>query len=249
MSLNRFASERHDVVRLAVIEDSEFLRTGLRIALEAEEDMEVVGEFGLSDAAVSEVERLRPDAVLLGLKWPNLSRSATLCRLIRRAYPSTKVLMLSPASWDDDVLTSILSGASGLVAMDVSRAELVHVIRLAVNGWTHFEAGAAERVIGRLRQNRPAADESPDIERLSSRESLILSMLADGLSNSEIADALGIATATVRNNLTNLRAKLDLNSRTKLVRFAFEHGLTSAFAANLTLREGVPDDVVSPPTD
>ena len=247
MSTNRFAAERRDVVRLAVIEDSEFLRTGLRIALGAEEGIEVVGEFGLSDATVSEVERLRPDVVLLGMKWPNLNRSAKLCRLIRRAYPPTRVLMLSPASWDDEVLTSILSGASGLVATDVPRSELVHAIRLAVNGGTHFEEGVAERVIGRLGQNRPTAEENPDIERLSTRERVILAMLADGLNNSEIAEGLGIATATVRNNLTNIRAKLDLDSRTKLARFAYVQGLTSVVTDGLSRREGAPNVDSTPP--
>ena len=230
------------MVRLAVIEDSEFLRTGLGVALEAEEGMEVVGEFGLSEAAVSAVERLKPDVVLLGMRWPNLNRSAMMCRVIRRAHPPTRVLMLSPASWDDEVLTSILAGASGLVGMDVRRSELVLAIRLAVNGGAHFDEGVAERVVGRLGPDRPSTEESSDVERLSTRERLIVSLLGDGLNNREIAERLGIATATVRNNLTNIRAKLDLDSRTKLARFAYEQGLTSVVTAGLSsLSESAPE--------
>ena len=234
-------------MRMAVIEDSELLRTGLRVALEADGSIQVVGEFGLSEAAVSDLERLRPDVVLLGMRPPDLHRSAEICRLIRSTCSPARVLMLSPGSWDEEVLTSILSGASGHVSMDVPRDELVHAARSAVNGGAHFQRDVAERVIDRLGQDRPPPRrDSPDLERLSARERVILSMLADGLSNGEIAEGLGIATATVRNNLTNIRAKLGLDSRTKLVRFAYERGLTGFVPDGLPRREG-GDDAWSPP--
>lgn len=234
-------------MRMAVIEDSELLRTGLRVALEADGSIQVVGEFGLSEAAVSDLERLRPDVVLLGMRPPDLHRSAEICRLIRSTCSPARVLMLSPGSWDEEVLTSILSGASGHVSMDVPRDELVHAARSAVNGGAHFQRDVAERVIDRLGQDRPPPRrDSPDLERLSARERVILSMLADGLSNGEIAEGLGIATATVRNNLTNIRAKLGLDSRTKLVRFAYERGLTGFVPDGSPRREG-GDDAWSPP--
>ena len=171
-----------------------------------------------------------------------------MCRAIRRANPPTKVLMLSPASGDDEVLTSILAGASGLVGMDARRSELVLAIRLAINGGAHFEEGVAERVVGRLGPDRLSAEESPDIERLSTRERLILSMVADGLNNREIAERLGIATATVRNNLTNIRAKLDLDSRTKLARFAYEQGLTGVTISGFSSHSDGNPEVASPLT-
>ena len=214
-------------MRLAVIEDSEFLRTGLRDALEAGGHMDVVGEFGMSEAAVSEVERLRPDVVLLGIRRTDLNRSAMICRLIRSASSLTRVLMLSPSASEDEALTSILSGASGHVSMDVPGYELVHAVRLIVNGGAYFEKEVAERVIDRLGQIRPLVEETPDLKRLSAREQEIVSMLAEGRNNREIAVELGIATATVRNNLTRIRSKLGIDSRTKLVRFAYEQGLTS----------------------
>ena len=228
------------MVRLAVIEDSEFLRTGLRVALEAGGHMDVVGEFGMSEAAVSEVERLRPDVVLLGIRRTDLNRSAMICRLIRSASSLTRVLMLSPSASEDEALTSILSGASGHVSMDVSRYELVHAVRLIVNGGAYFEKEVAERVIDRLGQIRPLVEETPDLKRLSAREQEIVSMLAEGRNNREIAVELGIATATVRNNLTRIRSKLGIDSRTKLVRFAYEQGLTSI--ATSESRESRPRD-------
>ena len=229
------------MVRVAVVEDSEFLRTGLRLALEAGGHMEVAGEFALSEEAVSEVKRLRPDVVLLGMRRPDLNRSAAICRLIRSVSSPTRVLVLSRGAGEDEALVSILSGASGHVSMDVPVDELVHAVGVAVNGGAHFDKGVAERVIGRLEQNGTPVEDSSDLERLSDRERVILSMLADGLNNREIAQGLGIATATVRNNLTRIRAKLGLDSRTKLVRFVYEQGLTSLVAARPVLREGASD--------
>ena len=229
------------MVRLAVIEDSELLRTGLRVALEAGGHMEVVGEFSLSEAAVSDVERLRPDVVLLGMRRPDLNRSAAICRLIRSASSVTRVLVLSPGAWEDEALTSILSGASGHVSIDVPGCELVHAVRVAVDGGAHFEKRVAERVLDRLGQSRTPIGDSPELGRLSARERVILSMLADGRNNREIAEGLGIATATVRNNLTRIRAKLGLDSRTKLVRFVYEQGLARFVAAGPALREAAAD--------
>ena len=231
-------------MRLALIEDSELLRTGLRIALGAggPTDMKVVGEFPLGDDAVSEVERLRPDVVLLGMRRPDLNRSAAICRRIRAVSSSTRVLMLSPGAWEDGVLTSILAGASGHVSIDGPSDELVHAVRLALDGGAHFDRDVAERVIGRLAQDRPPVEEGPDLERLSARERMILSMLADGRSNREIAEGLGVATATVRNNLTTIRAKLELDSRTKLARFAYEQGLIGLVAAGSAPRAAAPPE-------
>ena len=137
----------------------------------------------------------------------------------------TRVLVLSPGAWEDEALTSILSGASGHVSIDVPGCELVHAVRVAVDGGAHFEKRVAERVLDRLGQSRTPVGDSPELGRLSARERVILSMLADGRNNREIAEGLGIATATVRNNLTRIRAKLGLDSRTKLVRFVYEQGL------------------------
>ena len=213
-------------MRLAIIEDSELLRAALRAALEADGLAQVVAESGLSEEAVSEVDRLGPDVVLLGMRQSNLKKSAAICRRIRDARSATRVLMLSPSAREDEVFTSILSGASGHVSMDVTQAELVDAVRLVVNGGAHFGKEVAERVIARLERSHSPLEDAPEISDLTARERTILSMVADGLNNREIAADLGIATATVRNNLTNIRAKLGLDSRTKLVRFAYEQGLS-----------------------
>ena len=214
--------EKNRFVRLAVIESSELLRTGLRVALDGENCIEFVGEFGLGEEAVSEVERLKPDVVLLGMRRPKLEESAAICRLVLRASRLTRVLIISPGAGEDEALTAILSGASGYLSVDASPQELVHAVHVAVNGGSHFEERVAERLIHRLRHDY--SSETND-EHLSERERMILYMLAQGLKNREIAEDLGIATATVRNNLTKIRDKLGLDSRTKLVRFVLEGGV------------------------
>lgn len=219
-------------MRLAIYEDSELLRTALRVALEADGLAEVVAEYGLSERAVSDVDRLRPDVVLLGIRSPHLHRGAQICRQILKSHSATKVMMLSPNALDDEVLTSILSGASGHVSMDISQSELIHAVRLVVNGGAYFEESVARRLIDRLSQSHSPLEEVPELSQLSARERTILFMVADGLRNSEIAAELGIATNTVRNNLTNIRAKLGLDSRTKLVRFAYERGLSGLISAS-----------------
>ena len=223
------------MLKLAIIEDSELLRTGLRAVLEANGLVEVVGEFGLEEAAVSEVERLSPDVVLLGMRRPDLNRTAVICRLLRKRESSmTKVVMVSPETCEEEALAAVLSGASGYVSMDVPESELVHAVRMAVNGGAHFEKDIADRMIGWLGQSpHPVSEDSPRVDGLTAREEEILSMVALGQTNREIAQGLGIATVTVRNNLTRIRSKLGVESRTKLVRYAYEHGLTRFGDADL----------------
>ena len=214
--------ESHAFVRLAVIESSELLRTGLRVALHGKARFEFVGEFGLDEEAVSGVERLKPDVVLLGMRRNHLEESAAICRLVLRASRLTKVLIISLGAWEDEALTAILSGASGYLSVDASPEELVQAVRVVVTGGSHFDERVAERLIHRLQHDY--ASEIED-EHLSEREQMILYLLAQGLKNREIAEGLGIATATVRNNLTKIRDKLGLDSRTKLVRFVLEGGV------------------------
>ena len=171
------------------------------------------------------------------MRRANLERSAAICHLIRRESSPTRVLVMSLGAGEDEALTSILSGASGCVSMDVSPQELVHALRVASDGGSHFEEGVAERVIRRLKQAYSPETDDRYLEQLSERERMILLTLAQGLSNREIADGLGIATSTVRNNLTRIRDKLGMDSRTKLVRFVLEHGVHGFISVDSAPRE------------
>lgn len=224
-------------MRLAIIEDSEFLRTGLQVALQTDGDFDVVGEFPIGEEWAPCVKHLGVKVALLGMRPPALDLSAAVCRLIRTNSPDTRVLMLSPSPGEKEALTSILAGASGILSIDASSSELVHAVRLVSAGGSYFESELTERVIGRLQGLDRSDEGSHGLAQLTGRERRIVAMLAEGKSNREIGDRLGLAPATVRNILTRIRAKLGVRSRTRLVRFAYEHGLSGSTSDGPSLRE------------
>ena len=213
-----------DLISLTIVDESEFLRLGLRAAIETGGDIEVVGDFRLNCETLAEVEQLGPDVVLLSMRWP-ATEGLAACREIRGAVPSTKVVMLSSTEREEEVLASIMAGASGLVSTNASRTELIRTIRVASNGGSYFDWGVTERVLDRLQElNGSEAASIPDA--LTDRELSILAMIAEGCGNGEIAERLNVATPTVRNAITRIRSKLGLNSRPKLVAYAVQRGLT-----------------------
>ena len=151
------------------------------------------------------------------MRWPETEGLAA-CREIRGTVPSTKVVMLSSVEREEEVLASIVAGASGYVCTNASRAELVRTIRVAASGGSYFDRAVSSRVIGRLQELNGAA--SPVDDGLTEREESILALIAEGFDNGEIGERLSLARTTVRNNITRIRLKLDLDSRPKLVAYA-----------------------------
>ena len=210
------------MINLAIVDESEFLRLGLRTAIETSGDIEVIGDFQPGEATVEEVGRLRPDVVLLSMRWPATEGLAS-CRQIRAAVPSTNVVILSSTEREEEVLASIVAGASGYVCTNASRGELIRTIRVAASGGSYFDGEVTARVIGRLQEL--SGEVSPVGDGLTDREKSILALLAGGFDNGEIGERLSLATTTVRNNITRIRSKLDLDSRSKLVAYAVEQRL------------------------
>ena len=229
--------EKRTLIRLAIVDDSEFLRAGLRTSLKPEEGLEVVGEFAHNERAVSSLERLKPDVVLVGMRDPSEVKSIAICRQIQRASPETRVLMLSPTSGEAETLASILAGASGCVSVDVSSSEIARAVHLAVSGRTYFESVVSDSLLSRLESLAREEESRAGLEILSHRELTILRLVAEGYSNLGIADELNIASSTVRNHLTRMRSKLGLDTRTKLVRFAYEQGVVDVFVVTTTPSE------------
>ena len=180
----------------------------------------MVGVFrpDLADEFMPEVEKLKPDLVLMGMKWPAMSRIG-VCRNIRRESPATQVLMLASEVRDEEVLASIMAGASGYIAMNARRSELIRAVHIITGGGSYFESSAVDRVISRFQDMISVADVEGS-DGLTEREVLILNMIAEGFSNEEIGESLGISHRTVRNNITELRTKLDLHSRPQLAAYA-----------------------------
>ena len=208
------------MIRLAIVDENRMLRLGLTAALESGCGIDLVGVFDLADEFMAEVKELKPDLVLIGMKWPAMSR-VSVCRNIRRESPATQVLMLASEVRDEEVLASIMAGASGYIAMNARRSELIRAVHIITGGGSYFESSVVDRVIGRLQDvNSVAHVDVEGSDGLTEREVLILNMIAEGFSNEEIGESLGISHKTVRNNITELRTKLDLHSRTKLAAYA-----------------------------
>ena len=208
------------MIRLAIIDDNRMLRLGLSTALESGCGIDLVGVFDLAGEFMPEIDELKPDLVLMGMKWPAMSRIG-VCRSIRRESPATQVLMLAAEVRDEEVLASIMAGASGYIAMNSRRSELIRAVHIIAGGGSYFESSVVDRVIGRLQEmNSVARVDVGGSEGLTEREVLILNMIAEGFSNEEIGESLGISHRTVRNNITELRTKLDLHSRPQLAAYA-----------------------------
>ena len=210
------------MISLAIVDESDFLRLGLRAAIETSGDIEVIGDYPPGGETLSEVERLRPDVVLLSMKWPS-TEGLNTCREIRAAVPSTKVVMFSSREREEETLASIVAGASGFVCTNSSRAELIRTIRVAANGGSYFDRGVTERVFGRLREL--SGESAPNEDGLTDREASILGLMTEGFGNGEIGERMNLATPTVRNNITKIRSKLGLDSRSKLIAYAIQNGL------------------------
>ena len=224
------------MISLLIIDTNSHLRIGIQAAVEAEGGVEVIGDAAPDEQAVKMVERLRPDVVLMSLKWPD-GYAVAVCKEIRKRAPSTKVVVLSYEDWEGEMLISVLVGASGYVSNNAQGPELVQAIRTAVNGGGYFDLEVAQRVIGRLQK---ASGDSPTVpipNVLSGRDVVILRLVGEGYRNKEISQRLNIATSTVRNTITRIRYKLGLDSRAKLMAYAFRHGLMD----DVTDGASVPD--------
>ena len=211
------------LIRLVIVEPGHILRMGLMAALESDGSIEVVGEFETIDGITAAVGPLVPDVVLLSTGWP-AADALRVCRKLRSAMPATKVLLLSSTEQLQEIVAAISAGASGYVPPGVTRSELLRAVEVAANGGSYFDREATERSLARLSQLAEGGPES-DPARLSERERRILAMIARGLTNEQIGQHLNLAASTVRNNITKIRSKLNLYSRTKLVAYAYDNGI------------------------
>ncbi len=225
-------------VRVVLADDQALLRKGFRMILEAEEDMEIVGEAPDGADAVRLVELYRPDVVLMDVRMPVLDGiEATRAITGSAAGDDTRVLILTTFDLDEYAFSALRAGASGFLLKDVPPAELVGAIRTVARG----DAVVSPRITRRLLEEYahtlpdlagddagPGAEgvaEDPGLASLTEREREVLLAVADGLSNAEIADRLYVSEATVKSHVGRLLAKLGLRDRVQAVVFAFQSGL------------------------
>jgi DNA-binding NarL/FixJ family response regulator len=214
-------------VRVLLVDDEAMIRTGLRMVLEAESDIEVVGEAGDGAQAVTAAATLRPDVILMDVRMPRLDGLAATQQILA-ADSTVKVVVLTTFNEDSYVRDALRLGASGFLLKVAPPERLVDAIRVAANGDALLDPLVTRQVIAAFAYNMPdplAADSPPALGQLTVREAEVLRMLARGKSNAEIAADLVVGDATVKTHVARVLMKLGLRDRVQAVIYAYEHGL------------------------
>jgi DNA-binding NarL/FixJ family response regulator len=210
------------VTRIFLVDDQALVRGGFRMLIEAQEDMEVVGEAEDGRAALEALTSTRADIVLMDVRMPELDGvRATELLLARAGAP--KVIVLTTFDLDEYVFAAIRAGASGFLLKDARPAELLTAIRSVASGDAVVAPSATRRLLDHVASALPTGD--PRLERLTPREREVLEAVAKGRSNAEIAAELFMAEATVKTHVGRLLSKLEQRDRVQLVVFAYESGV------------------------
>lgn len=211
--------------KVMIVDDHEVVRMGISAVLQSEETLEVVGEVRDGATAVRDIEVLQPDVVLMDVMMPGMD-GIEACRQIRDRFPDCKVVMLTSNSSEEAVVTSIIAGASGYILKNTGSTGIINAIKSAATGKSLLDPDVTSRVLEQLRR---LTESQSDVElaTLSDREKQILGLLAEGLTNSEIADRLVISPNTARNHVSRILAKLGMSRRSEAAVFAVEHGLST----------------------
>ncbi|CCH18485.1 response regulator [Micromonospora lupini] len=213
-------------VRILLADDQPLLRTGFRMVLGAESDLDVVAEAGDGVEAVELSRRLLPDVVLMDIRMPRMDGVAATRAIVDARLP-VRVLVLTTFDLDEYVVGALRAGASGFLAKDVPAEDLIAAIRTVAGG----DAVVAPRILRRLLERfadllpDPAATPSPALSALTDREREVLVQVARGLSNAEIAAVLSVSETTVKTHVGHLLTKLRLRDRVQAVVLAYESGL------------------------
>jgi DNA-binding NarL/FixJ family response regulator len=209
-----------------IADDQALMRAGFRMILEAEPDLEVVGEAANGREAVTEARRLRPDVVMMDVRMPEMDGIEATRRLLD-GNNDTKVVMLTTFDMDEYVYEALRAGASGFLLKDVPPEQLVAGIRSVASGDSLLAPSVTRRLIQEFVRRPPDAlrTPSPELTRLTAREVEVLQMMARGRSNAEIAIEFFISETTVKTHVAHVLAKLGVRDRVQAVVFAYESGL------------------------
>jgi two-component system, NarL family, response regulator DevR len=204
------------VTRVFLLDDHEIVRRGLRELLEAEDDLEVVGEASTAEEALARIPAVRPDVAVLDVRLPD-GNGVEVCRDIRSEHPDVHCLMLTSYADDEALFDAIMAGAAGYVLKQVRGAELVDGIRRVAAGQSLLDPSVTSRVLERLRH---APEEDERFAGLTEQEGRILALLAEGMTNRQIAGEMFLAEKTVKNYVSNLLAKMGMQRRTEAAVYA-----------------------------
>ena len=202
-----------------LLDDHEVVREGLRHLLQAEDDIEVVGEAATAAEAIQRIAELRPRVAVLDVRLPDGS-GVEVCREVRSHDHNIACLMLTSFSDDEAIFDAIMAGASGYVLKEVRGSDLVSDIRKVAAGHSLLDPTLTARVMERMRAQKP----DDPVEHLTPQEQRILDLIAEGLTNRQIADIMYLSEKTVKNYVSNMLAKLGMSRRTEAAVYAVRRG-------------------------
>jgi DNA-binding NarL/FixJ family response regulator len=218
------------MIQVLIADDQALVRGGFRMILEAQHDIEVVGEAADGLQALARARELGPDVVLMDIRMPELDGLQATRRLLQDDG-STRVLILTTFDLDEYVYEAMKAGASGFLLKDVRPEQLADAIRVVATGDTLLAPTITRRLIEQfVRRPAPTTGAPADLSELSARELEVLTHIARGLSNGEIAQALFVTEATIKTHVTHILTKLMLRDRVQAVVLAYESGLVEAGA-------------------
>lgn len=214
-------------IHLLLVDDHDVVRTGLRMLLEGQADLKIIGEASSGEEAVKMAEKYQPDIVVMDITLPDIS-GIEATRRIKQAFPNIAVIALTIHEDEQYFFEMLQAGASGYVPKRAAPDDLINAIRTVYANDIYLYPTLAKALVSDYLGRRSTEPDQANLDELTSREVEVLEMLAQGNSNEEIAEALSISKHTVARHRENLMRKLNLHSRSELVKYAIRKGLINA---------------------
>lgn len=214
-------------IRLLLVDDHAVVRSGLKMLLGGHEEMEIVGEAGSAEEALAETERVQPNVILMDIGLPDKT-GIEATREIKEKFPDANIVALTIHEDEEYFFQMLDAGASGYVPKRAAPEELITAIRAASEGEVYLYPSLAKLLVRDFFNPDRTAEEAANLDGLTPREHEVLTHLAEGASNNEIAESLVISPKTVERHRENIMRKLNLHSRSELVRYAIRKGIIKA---------------------
>ena len=212
------------MISILIVDDQDLVREGLRMLLEAEPDLAVAAEAGDGAEALVQARALDPDVILMDVRMPRMNGIEATTRLVQSGTRA-RILMLTTFNLDEYVYHALKAGASGFLLKDASREQLAGAVRAVAAGETLLAPAVTRRLIEDFCRGPAPGAQNGAAGRLSDRELGVVRLVAQGLSNAEIAATLYLSEATVKSHIARTLAKLDLRDRVQIAVYAYEHGV------------------------
>jgi len=214
------------VIRVVLADDQALVRAGFRALLDAQDDIEVVGEAGDGEEAARAARRLRPDVVLMDIRMPGTDGLAATRAIARdERLDGVRIVILTTFELDEYVFEAIRAGASGFLVKDTEPVELLRAVRAVAAGDALLSPGVTRRLIGAFATQTREPPQRPELDTLTEREREVMGLVAEGLSNDEIAARLYVSPMTAKTHVSRAMTKLAARDRAQLVVYAYESGL------------------------